>query len=159
MEEPVVLMIPTGNSVREQMGDLIHQDLLAAGLNVVQEKYDFSTWITNAREGKFDLGLVGMSHTYDPDLSSYFSSGGATNMGFYKSEKMDELLTKGKNEVDFESRKPIYDELQEFFMEDQPVVPLYSEFDYKIQSKNLNGGVSEFWPNTTSNIHEWTFEN
>lgn len=157
-DEPIVFMVPTGNATREQMAELVQQDLQAIGLDVQLETYDFTTWISVAREKDFDLGIVGMSHYYDPNLQNYFATGAPSNLTYYTNERLDQLIQDGNTATSFEERFPIYEEIQEFFVEELPAIPLYVEYDYRAQDKSLVGGVSDFSPATLSNVHEWHFE-
>lgn len=157
-DEPVTFIVPTGNAIREQMAELVQQDLVAIGIDVVMETYDFTTWISVAREAEYDLGIIGMSHYYDPNLQNYFATGSANNLGFYSSETMDRLIQEGNAGTSYEERLPIYEEIQELFIADMPAVPLYSEYDYKIQDERLNGGIADFWQASFADLHEWNFE-
>lgn len=156
-ENPVRLMVAEGNSSRNRMADLVQQDLEAIGLNIVQENYDIATWISNAREGEFDIAMVSMAHSYDPNVATGFHSTGPTNMGAFSDEKIDELIVSGNNGLSFDERYPYYAELQEEIKDKVPALPLYAEYQYKVQVKNLEGGVDEVWIATTANIHEWEF--
>lgn len=122
----IVLLTPTGNTVREQSADIIQANLKDIGLNVEIEKVDFNTRQARAQKGQFQLSLVGFSATFDPDFSSQISTNGGFNYGKYSNPKMDELLSQGKNLVKFEDRKKVYDQAQELFVQDVPLVPLYS---------------------------------
>lgn len=157
-ENPVVLMVADGNESRSNMADLVQQDLEALGMTVVQENYDISTWISRARDGQFDLAMVSMAHSYDPNVASGFHSTGPTNMGAFKDETIDELVVNGNSGTSFEERNQYYSVFQEEVKEKVPALPLFAEQQYKIQVKNLNGGVDPIWWATTANIHEWYFE-
>lgn len=153
--EPITLAVPTGNLLREQMGDLIEQWLEQIGLTVNQERFDFTTHISNSRNGDYEINLMGMAHTYDPDISHFMGTGGGSNYPQYSDEKMDSLLQQGREATDPEERRAIYNELQEYFQEQSPAIPLYSENEYKVQDKKLKGGIDEFQLGATANIHEW----
>ncbi len=155
--QPVELGVPTGNTIREQNADLVQQGLEALGLEVVQTQYDFTTWMSFLRDGDFDIGMYGMGHDYDPDITAFVGTGGASNHANYSSEEMDALLVAGIEEVDPELRYPIYQEVQELFKEDLPAIPLYSEAVYSVQNKNLKGGIQAFHPASLVDLHEWEF--
>lgn len=156
--KPVELSVPTGNAIREQMADLVEQWLEAVGVEVNQTQYDFTTFMSRLRDGDYELGLGGQAHNYEPDLTNFLGTGGASNQTFYSSEEMDTLLQEGLQGVTAEERKPVYDELQKLYKEDVPSIPLYSESVYSVQAEGLNGGVEEFYPATLQDLHEWTLE-
>ena len=155
--QPVTFIVPTGNATREQMADLVYQNLQDIGVNVQMETYDFTSAINAAREGNFDISIFGMSHYYDPNLQNYYGTGGGTNMGFYSDEHMDALIQEGNTLTTFEERYDVYEEIQEYFIEEMPTIPLYSDYTYSIQDENLVGGVSEFWSESFATMHEWHF--
>ncbi len=157
--EPVQMVVPIGNVAREQMADLTQQWLQDLGITVEQERYDFSTWMSRVREGNFDVGFVGQSATYEPNAENTFGTGGASNYGKISDPILDEYFEKGKKEITFEERKPIYDEMQEYYIETIPSIPLYTEAEYIIKDKNLIGGANPFFQSTTNNVHEWHFTN
>jgi len=157
--EPVQIMVPTGNVAREQMSDLTQQWLQSIGMTVEQEKYDFTTWLSKAREGEFDLGFVGQSHTYEPNVQNNFGTGGASNYGNISDPVLDQYIEEGTQGITFEERKPIYDEMQEYFVETMPAVPLYTEAEYIIKDQRLVGGAKPFFQATTNDVHEWHFTN
>lgn len=154
-EEPVVLMVSAGGEVRDQSADIIQQQLEAVGMTVEQEPYDITTWISNAREGNFDLGLISIRHNYDPDVAQAFHTTGTNNMGAYSGEKLDELIIQGSSGQSAEERYPIYEEFQIYFQEEMPMIPLYTKFENVVQKKNIKGGINAFWPASTANLHEW----
>lgn len=153
--EPVELGVPTGNTIREQMADLVEQWLEAVGMEVNQTKYDFATWMSYLREGDFELGMWGQAHTYDPDITSLVGTGGSSNHARYTSDQMNQMLAQGVETVVAEDRYPIYEDIQALFKEDAPIIPLYSESVYSVQVDNLEGGVEPFYPATLVDIHKW----
>lgn len=57
------------------MADLTQQWLQNIGMTVEQERYDYTTWLSTAREGDFDIGFTGLTHTYDPNVQNQFGTG------------------------------------------------------------------------------------
>ncbi|MGY3779673.1 ABC transporter substrate-binding protein [Isobaculum melis] len=155
MDREINLVVPLGNKVREQSANLIAEDLKAAGFKVKQTTYDFATLMEKGRAGDFDLMLFGFGMPVDPDATSYYSIDGSANFTKYDSSKNEALLLAGKEEVDADKRKVIYDELQELWQKDMPVLPLYSPKDVKVKDKNLEGGITEFWQGSLENVNQW----
>lgn len=158
MANPIELMVPTGNKVREQSANLIEQDLEAVGFTVEQVTYDFPTTLEKARAGDYDLYLGGIAVPVDPDLTTYFSSAGSSNYTQLKSPEIDALLEQGKSETDSTKRAAIYNEFQELMQEQAPMLPLYSQNDIVIKNDSLNGGINEYWAGSLYNIQDWTLE-
>lgn len=122
----VVLLTPTGNIVREQSADIIMANLLDVGVKVKIEKVDFPTRQSRSKDGKFQISLVGFSSTFDPDFSSQVATGSAFNDRKYSNKAMDDILNKGKLQVKFDEKKKVYDEAQDLFVKELPLLPLYA---------------------------------
>lgn len=133
-------MVPTGNKVREQSADIITQNLIAAGFNVKVTKYDFPTVLAKAKAGDFEVVLMGLTLTLDPEVSSLYGVGGTYNFMQYDNPKSEELLKKGRAEANSDVRKGIYSELQKLWNEDVPLISLYSDNDFVGISKKIAYG-------------------
>ncbi|MGO4994131.1 ABC transporter substrate-binding protein [Jeotgalibaca porci] len=156
MSQPIEIMVPTGNKVREQSANLIEQDLEAVGFTVEQVTYDFPTTLEKARAADYDLYLGGIAVPVDPDLTSYFGAAGGSNYANLNDPEVNALLEAGKSETDSAKRKEIYDEFQVMMQEKSPIVPLYSQHDVIIKQDALNGGIKEYWGGSLYDVHEWT---
>jgi peptide/nickel transport system substrate-binding protein len=122
----VVLLTPTGNVVREQSADIIMANLQDVGMKVKIEKVDFPTRQTRGQKGDYQLSLVGFSATFDPDFSTQVMTGAGFNYGKFSNKEMDDLFTKGKQAVKFDEKKAVYDKVQELFVQQVPILPLYA---------------------------------
>lgn len=150
------LVVPTGNTVRQQSASLIEQDLEAAGFNVKQTTYDFATMVTHVKEGNYDLSLMGLSFNSEPDNAGYFSTTGASNYLKLTDTTIDELWAKGKALTSKEERLPVYHEIQKYFIENANIVGLYSPYQYIVRSEKVTGGIKPFWAGSLADIHNWT---
>jgi peptide/nickel transport system substrate-binding protein len=70
----------------------------------------------------FQLLLMGQSIPIDPDQYFMWHSTQATNFTRYKNTRIDSLLERGRQTLDIEERKSIYQEFQQFLLEDPPAV-------------------------------------
>lgn len=122
----VVLLTPTGNVVREQSADIIMANLNDIGMKVKIEKVDFPTRQARSKAGDWQISLVGFSATFDPDFSSQIATGSAFNDRKYSNKAMDDILAKGKLTVKFADKKAVYTEAQTLFVQELPLLPLYS---------------------------------
>lgn len=133
-------VVPLGNKVREQSADILTQNLQAIGLKVKVTTYDFPTIMQKAKAGDYELLLMGLTFTLDPEVSSLYSSIGSFNFMKYKNPKVDELLLKGKAEPNADKRKEIYAELQKIWNTDVPLITLYSDNEFSAISKQVTNG-------------------
>lgn len=153
------LIVPIGNKVREQSANLIEQDLEAIGLNVVQTTYDFPTVLATIKDiDSYDLCLIGFAYTVDPDVSTYFATGGSMNLSQISDPKLDELFAEGTQLTSFEERKEVYDEIQELMKENVNILGLYSDSQFAVKNKALSGGIKQFWAGSLSDVHLWTLQ-
>lgn len=156
--QEITLMVPIGNSIREQSADLIQQNLKAAGLNVKLSKMDFPTLIGHARKGDYQMLLIGLSQPADPDYSIYFTPNSMSNFEQANDPKLMEMFAEGISKTDAGERKKIYQAIQKYLVEQQLQCALYSEENQGIKSKDLVGGVKPFWEGTLDDVHMWYFK-
>jgi len=79
--------------------------------------------ITNFPDvGNFQLLLVGQETSPDPDQYEFWHSGEPGNITGYKNTRIDNLLEKGRQTYEKQARKEIYQEFQQFLLEDAPSI-------------------------------------
>lgn len=150
-------VVPLGNKVREQSANIIVQNLEDIGIKVKTATYDFPSSLQMAKEGDYDLYLLGNALTIDPDVSTMYASNGSFNFMNYNNPKVDQLLADGKAEPVAEKRKVIYDELQEIWEADLPVLTLYSDYNFAAVSDSVSyGGVNIL--DASVDYHLWDLE-
>jgi peptide/nickel transport system substrate-binding protein len=79
--------------------------------------------------------LVGQQIPNDPDQYSLWDSTQNTNFTHYKNPRIDSLLETGRTETDQNERKAIYQEFQQFLLEDAPAIFLHYLESYNVQRK------------------------
>lgn len=152
----LLLMVPTGNQVRERSAPLIQQDLAKVGVKVKIQMVDFPTLMNSQREGKTDFGLIGSAGSIDPDeSSSLMNPKGMVNFSRLKDDSLYALLQKGIAGTSFEERKPIYDEYQVKLKELSPMAWLYSANDLIAYNKRISNVKPEDFNNINWATWEW----
>lgn len=81
----------------------------------------------------FQLLLLGQEIPTDPDQYDLWHSDRQTNITGYKNTRIDNLLEKGRKTFDQQQRKEIYQEFQQFFLEDAPAIFLYYLESYEVR--------------------------
>lgn len=71
----------------------------------------------------------------DPDQYIFWHSTQTTNIGHYKSPKIDKLLEDGRKTLDQEERKKIYHDFQKFLVEETPAIFLFHPTVYTISKR------------------------
>lgn len=80
----------------------------------------------------FETILIGQEIPQDPDQYSLWHSDQPSNFSNYKNTRIDALLEKGRTTVDQTERTEIYQEFQQFFLEDAPAIFIRYLDSYKI---------------------------
>ncbi|HLW60747.1 MAG TPA: ABC transporter substrate-binding protein [bacterium] len=148
----LTLRVPIGNIVRERSSEIIRENLVAVGVKTDIQKSDFPTHIAAMRSGNFDMALVGWTGTADPDVSSQYRTGGQYNFSFHSIAQMDQLLDEGVKTADPAKRRQVYDQFQETFADQLPVIVLYYNNALTAISKRMSNvltdvsGVYDFDP-------------
>lgn len=150
----ITLLTPTGNAVREQSADIIMANLQAAGMKVKIEKVDFPTRQSRGTKGDFEISLVGLAAAFDPDFDRLVTTGAAYNYGKYSNKQMDELLSQAALTAKFDDRKKLFDQAQELFTKDVPMVPLYATKALVAVNKRVQNLKMGAW-GYAFNAQEW----
>lgn len=151
------LAVPSGFKTREQAAVIIAENLRAVGLKVQINKYDLPTIIQRGQKHQFDLFMLGLPFTLDPDRTTFYQTGAAYNFPDYSNARVDELIDKGKKEADPEKRRAIYNEFVDMIQQDLPTIALYGEKPLKAISKKVIAAE----PTDRGmyyNVHEWDIE-
>lgn len=89
--------------------------------------------ITNFPDlNNYEAILIGQEIPSDPDQYSLWHSNQSTNFTHYKNTRIDALLERGRTTIDQTERREIYQEFQQFFLEDAPAIFIRHLNSYKI---------------------------
>ena len=102
--------------------------------------------------------LLGYALNADPDYSQYFVPGGGSNFGHTNDAKLTEMMTNAALMTNADERKAAYSEIQTYMRDNQFVVSLYETDQIMAQSKNLKGGIKDFWEGSLDDLYNWHFE-
>ena len=92
--------------------------------------------ITNFPDvSNFQLLLIGQETSPDPDQYEFWHSGEPSNMTSYKNTRIDNLLEKGRQTYEKQARKEIYQEFQQFLLEDAPAIFIKYLPSYTVERK------------------------
>ena len=133
------------NQVRMDIAEIVRNQLEAVGINATMETLEWGTYLQKTAEGEHDMFILGwVSVTGDADYGLYalFHStqfGDAGNRTFYKNEKVDELLDKGRTSIDDAERAAAYKEVQEIIRDDAPWIFTWNGEDLVGTSNKISG--------------------
>jgi peptide/nickel transport system substrate-binding protein len=83
----------------------------------------------------FQMLLLGQESPPDPDQYYLWHSDQSTNFSRYKNTRIDSLLEKGRKTPDRNERLAVYQEFQQFFLEDAPAIFLRHLDTYTVKRK------------------------
>ena len=145
------LWVNDGNKERADIAEYIQADLAEIGITVEIEIVEWGAFLEKTAAGEHEMFLLGWTTvTADADYGLYalFHSsqfGDPGNRSFYKNEKVDELLDKGRQSTDPDERNAAYKEVSEILVEELPMVYLqhpnfvFGQNDVKGLFVNFNG--------------------
>ncbi|MED3912784.1 ABC transporter substrate-binding protein [Peribacillus simplex] len=110
--------------VMQRIVQILQGQLKDIGIKVNISVQEAAAMAANTPKGLHDAILVGYGWS-DPDvLYMLFGKGSSIRM-HYESEKLQSLLTKARQTMDNEERMKIYEQAQQFLVEESPWVPLF----------------------------------
>lgn len=104
------------------------------------QNLDISIWVRVQNfpdTSDFQLLLVGQQVPPDPDQYNLWHSEQPTNFTRYKNTRIDDLLERGRQTHNKNERVEIYQEFQQFFLEDPPAVFLEYLPNYTLHRKSV----------------------
>ncbi|MEM4781919.1 MAG: ABC transporter substrate-binding protein [Halalkalicoccus sp.] len=107
-----------------RIAEVIQAQLGAVGIDVAVRTMESSTITERAESGPFDAFVWSNSLLWYPDpdrLTDFFHSEDSEMHSGYAEPRVDELLEAGRETVDPDRRKELYDELQSIVHEDLPI--------------------------------------
>jgi peptide/nickel transport system substrate-binding protein len=126
------------------------QQLEDVGVNVDLQVYDWATLIeTRGDEGAWDIFTTFMSFAPDPLVNTFIAT--TSWPGWWDTEEKVELVAQIEQETDFETRFEAWEELQELFYEQVPMIKLGDDMDFNARSPRIQG----FEPVTQLGVAFW----
>lgn len=130
--KPLALRLSTnaGNTVREDLGVLVQDQLNSIGFDITFEAIEFGTLIEDLDNQTFDMIIIGWTGLGpDPNDDAFWHTqfdvpGSGFNAVSYHNPEVDELLEQGVSVpgCSIEERGPIYKQIQELIHEDVPYI-------------------------------------
>jgi len=151
----------SGDPLREQLQQFLQQTFAQLGIEMKISNLPAAVmWGEFWGESQFDSVVVGSSYLIgaDPDVTNRLHSrsirakgGRGSNNAQYSNPEVDALLDKGARTFDSESRRAIYQRIQELVRRDLPFLPLYQVNVVQGTKKGISGVV----PNGNTRTESW----
>ena len=137
-------IITNQNKQREMTAVLIQRRLKEIGIKVSIRVIEWASFVNRfIKPGDFDVVVLGWSLSLDPDQFNIWHSSqqgpGQFNFVGYDNKKVDQLLEKGRRELDLDKREKIYHEFSRQLLEDSPIVYLYAGYGLTAVNKRIKG--------------------
>ena len=155
------ILTNNGNKQRELSAVLIQRRLKEIGIDVSIRKVEWASFIERfIKTGDFDVVVLGWSLALDPDQYSIWHSSqqapGQFNFIGYNNPHADELLERGRLELNPDKRMKIYHEFAKVLLEDSPIVYLYTGYGLPAIHRRVKGIDNPAPPaGIGHNSHEW----
>jgi peptide/nickel transport system substrate-binding protein len=125
------------------MAAVLQQQLREVGIALDIRTFEFATFFSDVTHGLFQLySLRWIGGNEDPDIFEYvFHSGkfppNGANRSFYSNPRLDELIDQARTELDQNTRKQHYAEIQRILADDLPYINLWYQDNLLIHSKRV----------------------
>jgi peptide/nickel transport system substrate-binding protein len=156
------LVTNAGNTVREDLGVLVKDQMGKVGFEVNFEAIDFGTLLEQMDGQTFDMFILGWRGLgTDPNDDAFWHTkndipGSGFNAVSYHNPKLDELLEQGYSVPGCkpEDRAPIYKQIQQIIHDDVPYVFISGGVANLAYSSKWGNVQPERW-GTYYNVHQW----
>ena len=151
------LLTNQGNESRIKTAVLLQSQLQKLGIEVKIRTVEWAAFISQfVNPGHFDAIILGWTTTLDPDAFDVWHSSriGGLNFIGYSNPEADAILEEGRSTFDRETRKRLYDRLQEILHQEQPYCFLYVPYSLSAVQKRFRG-IDPAPAGIFHNTHEW----
>jgi ABC-type transport system substrate-binding protein len=125
------------------MAAVFQQQLRDVGIALDIRSFEFATFFSDVTHGEFQVySLRWVGGNEDPDIFEYaFDSGriipNGANRQYYSNPRVDQLIAKARTELEQDSRKQDYAQIQEILAEDLPYIDLWYFDNVMVYSKRV----------------------
>lgn len=137
-------MLVWGSNWWRRMGEIVAgQANQILGTKITLQASDFNAAYSRAKAGDCDAMVMGWIGFVDPDeyIGELVGSKGFRNIHGYSNPKMDDLLNRGRAEIDPVKRKQVYQEAERLVGEELPVLPCFCSNVHNLLRPNVKGFV------------------
>lgn len=129
-----------------QQAEMMQQMLREVGIELKIQSSEFSTFMDDIKNGRFQMFSLRRAGVSDPDFyytifHSKSLAPNGQNRGYYVNPRVDQLIEQGRSTFDRTKRKAAYDEVQKILAEDLPYISLYHRDNVAIMRSNIDGFV------------------
>ncbi|MEW8996737.1 MAG: ABC transporter substrate-binding protein [Thermoanaerobacter sp.] len=145
------------NAVNDALVPIAVENYKELGIEFVAEPMEFNAIIDKIRKNDFEMFFMAWGLTAEPDPYNIFHSKGSQNWIGYSNPKVDELIIKGREELELEKRKEIYHELYKVLNDDLPYIFMYQRHDLNAKNMRAVGFQISSFRDFTGSLHQVEF--
>lgn len=129
-----------------QQAEMMQQMLREVGIEMKIQSSEFSTFMDDIKNGRFQMFSLRRAGVSDPDFyytifHSKSLAPNGQNRGYYVNSRVDQLIEQGRSTFDKGKRKAAYDEVQKILADELPYISLYHRDNVAIMRSNIDGFV------------------
>ena len=149
----VELLVSAGSVFSQQAAQILQEALRQIGVDLEVTALDRSTFFSRIIQGEFEAAILSWGIDPDPDQFTIFHSTqfppSGQNFVHYSNPAADELISRGRRELDPQHRIEIYQELHELLARDQPYTWIVQEskkwaVNKRIRNVQIGRGIGLF---------------
>lgn len=129
--EPLHVIYITTAGSNGQAGELVQAYLLQAGFEVDLQILEYAATASLMLAGEHNIARIYFSHTDPVVLTTVYHSRNIEGTNFNRTmlpdDTLDEMLNEATSELDVETRRMMYEEIQQYIMDQALVIPLWEE--------------------------------
>lgn len=136
----LTLMVPTG-TLNVQEGELIASEAAPAGFAIKVQSTEFTTALSAAEHGSYQMFEIGWSGRVDPDqnISPFYTPGSALNYAGVQDPTLLSLLAQGRTTQSVSGRKAVYAHVEQQLLSQLGIIYLYHEAFQLASSSKIVG--------------------
>jgi peptide/nickel transport system substrate-binding protein len=163
LENPlrVKILANSESKLRKELILFLKNELKPFNIHISPLFLEYHTFLRYIKKSRFDMAVSGFLLDIDYDMKDIFYSDSYFNYAGFNHPEMDRLLDNGLRELNPAKREAIYLNAHNIWLEELPLIPLFSLYYYVGVSKKIK------IPDTTStlvgsesdflfNIKQWT---
>lgn len=136
-------------SVHVPIAEILQQQWQEIGVTVNIESIEWGVLLDHWSKGTFEILSMPYAGRTDPYFYTYerYHSESPGNASQFKDAKMDELVVAGAETVDVDARMEIYNELQEYIVDQAPIIFIATGSEVFAMGTNVRGykGMATGW--------------
>ncbi len=157
----VKVLANSESKLRKELILFLKNELKPFNIHISPLFLEYHTFLRYIKKSRFDMAVSGFILDIDYDMKDIFYSNSYFNYAGFKHPEIDRLLDNGLQELNPAKREAIYLKAHNMWLEELPLIPLFSLYYYVGVSKKIK------IPDTTStlvgaegdflfNIKQWT---